>query len=345
MAKAKRILIVGDVSHKPVKMFLNQLPKLAKGLMRLGHDARIFSYCSMLSQVSPFKSRKITRRFYKNKIDALLAQQIKHYNPDIIYVSFARVLNAETIVIMRDAAPHAVFIGGDGDPWPKLKKGRIAIAKKLDILVATNNGQFLQDYRDEGVSHCVFLPNMCDPDIDHRYEVGSEWKTNVLWTGTAKHSANKNEILREKLVAEIAKRQDVTLYGCLGKPQIGGIEYLYAISGAKIGAHINAANNVSMYHSDRLTHYLSCGTCVLSKKIPDSQLLFQDGEHLRYFNTNEEFFDLTDYYLSHENERKKIADAGMKHCHAEFNSTKIAGYILELIEKGTYSAPWNTDIL
>lgn len=342
MAKAKRIFIVADISHKPIKMFLNQMPKLAKGFMRLGHDTRIFSYCSMLSQLSSFKNKKIKKLFYKKHVDALLAKQIKNYKPDIIYVSFARVLNAETITTMRSAAPKAVFIGGDGDPWPKLKKDRVETAKKLDILTATNDGQFLQDYRDAGVPLCIFMPNMCDPDIDHRYQVSPEWWTDILWTGSAKHHADTSEDFREKLVTELAKRNNCTLYGCFGRPKIGGIDYLHAISGAKIGVNVNAYGPVKFCHSDRLTQYLACGTFVMEKRFDGCNLLYKDNTHLRYFDTIEEFFDLADWYLSHEQEREKIADAGMQHVHTEFNSTKIAGYILGLIEKGNYRSPWTS---
>lgn len=340
MAKTKRILIVADISHKPIKMYLNQMPKLAKGFIRLEHDVRIFSYCSMLSQLTFFKSKKLTRLFHKKRVDSLLAKQIRNYLPDIIYVSFARVLDAETIMAMREAAPKAVLIGGDGDPWPKLKGDRIETTKKLDILTATNDGQFLQDYRDAGVQLCAFMPNMCDPDIDHRYEVGPEWQTDILWTGSAKHHADTSEDFREKLVTELAKRNNCTLYGCFGRPTIGGIDYLHAISGAQIGVNVNAYGPVKFCHSDRLTQYLACGTLVMAKRFDSCNMLYKDNVHLRYFDTIEEFFELADWYLNHEEERKKIADAGMQHIHTEFNSVKIAEYILELVEKGTYNAPW-----
>jgi len=346
MAKAKRIFIITDISSKPIKMFLNQMPKLSKGFVRLGHDVRIFSYCNALQQISPFKSRAITKRFYKSKVDKSLAEQIKNYKPDIVYVSFARALNAKTITTMRNAAPNAVFIGGDGDPWPKLQKdGRIDTAKELDILMATNDGQFLQDYRDAGVPLCAFMPNMCDPDIDHRYEVGPEWKTDILWTGTVKHHADAGDSIREEVLTELPKRKNCSLYGCFDKPQIGGINYLYTISGARIGVSINAVNSIRLYHSDRFTHYLACGTFVLAKRVPDTNLLFEDGVHLKYFDTAEEFFELADYYLNHEEKRKKLANAGMKYAHEQFNSVKIAGHILDLIEKGTYNAPWNANVV
>jgi spore maturation protein CgeB len=342
MLKPKRIFIVADISSKPVKMFLNQMPKLAKGLIRLGHDARIFSYCDALRQLSPFKSKTLTSRFYKSKVDRLLANQIKDYKPDIVYVSFARVLDVETIDVMRKSAPNAVFIGGDGDPWPKLQKNRIDIAKKLDILTATNDGEFLQDYKDSGVPLCVFLPNMCDPDIDHRYDVGPEWQTNILWTGAAKHHADSSETVREEIVKKLSRRGDCRLYGCFGRQKIGGINYLYAISGARIGVNVNAVNSIRFYHSDRFTHYLACGTFLLGKRVPGTDMLAKDGQHLRYFDEIDEFFDLVDWYLTHEDERKKIADAGMKLAHEQFSCTKIARYILDLAEKGTYCAPWTS---
>jgi len=290
--------------------------------------------------LSPFKSRTLSACFYEKKVDRQIAQLAAHYQPDIVYISFARVLNAETITTVRNAVPKAVFIGNDGDPWPKLQGNRIGTAKELDILMATNDGEFLQDYRDAGVPNCMFMPNLCDPDTDHRYEVSEKWKTDILWTGKASHHADTSESFREKLLIELAARDNCAIYGCFGRPQIGGIDYFYAISGAKIGVNVNAYRPVRSCHSDRLTHYLACGTFVMARRIPDGDLLFADGVHLRYFDTIEEFFELADRYLKNDAERRKIADAGMKWVHEQFNCVKIAGYILELAEKGCYSAPW-----
>ncbi len=342
MSKAKRILIVADIGLKPIKMFLDQMPKLAKGFIRLGHDVRLFSYCSTLSQVSPIESKTFASLFYKSKVDDLLAATVGSYKPDIVYVSFARVLDARTVARMRQAAPNAVFIGGDGDPWPQHHKNRVETAKELDILTATNDGEFLQVYKDAGIRRCVFMPNMCDPDVDRRYEVSNDWKSDILWTGKAGHHAGTGNTLREELVRELAKRENCTLYGCCGREKIAGISYLYAISGAGIGVNANSCKPARLYSSDRLTHYLACGVFVLAEKMPDGDLLFEDGRHLRYFESVDDFFELADWYLEHETERKKIADAGMEHAHKEFNSVKIAGYLLDLVEKGSYSAPWLT---
>ena len=69
-------------------------------------------------------------------------------------------------------------------------------------------------------------------------------------------------------------------------------------------------------------------------------LTYHEKNVKRYFDTVEEFFDLAKWYLEHEEERKKLANAGMQHAHTEFNCEKIAEYTLDIIEKGDYNAPW-----
>lgn len=342
MNHCKRILIVADQSVKPIKFYIDQMPKLAKGFIRLGHDARIFGYSAALARLSPFKSRRLSSMFYKQKVDALLCRLAREYQPDLVYISFAKYLDAQTIQRLRESVPAASFVGGDGDPWPSHEIGRIETAKELDLLLATNNGSFLDEYRQAGVKKGVFLPNMIDPDLDYRYKVASSMQSDILWTGTLQHSGGHGDPIRERLIRKISQLPHSRIYGCLGQPKVEGLNYLHAISGAKIGIHCTCVNNVSMCHSDRITQYIACGTLVLAKRVPDTNLLFKDGAHCRYFDTVEECLGLIDYYLKHEDERIRIADAGMCYCHEHYNSQKIAGHILDLLEHGKYTAAWGT---
>jgi len=150
--------------------------------------------------------------------------------------------------------------------------------------------------------------------------------------------------LRYEIVRRLSEKPNAKVYGAAKATMVDGIDYFHAISGAKIGLSINIVNDVEFYHSDRLINYLACGTFVLAKRVPESELLFKDGVHLRYFDEADEFFDLADWYLRHDEEREKIAKAGMQRAHTEFNCEKIAKHMLDLIETGTYDAPWK-DVL
>jgi len=340
MNRPKRILFIYETDYKPAKIFQNQIHKLAKGFVRLGHDARVFNYVDALSMISPLRNKKLRSLLWKARVDELLAEQIRIYEPDIVHTSFPRFFDGATLACVRQAAPNAVLVGQDGDPWPKLQGNRIETAKGLDIVMATNDGEWLQDYRDAGVPVCSFIPNTCDPDIDRRYGVTDQWKSDILWIGKPGHRANKAERFREELVRKLAERPDCRIYGCCERPQIGGADVLYAISGARIGVNVNAYGPVRLAHSDRLTRFLAGGTFVLAKRFPGCDLLYREGQHLRYFDRTAEFFELVDWYLGHEQERRQIADAGMKWVHEQFNCVQIARCMLELVEKGRYIAPW-----
>jgi len=311
-----------------------------KGFIRLGHDVQRFGYRNIMTQCSPLPNKGIARRFGKKKADSLLVEQVRRYHPHIVFILSMKYLDAKTVIAIRDAAPDAVLISRDDDPFPEKNPGRISIARQTDIVITTSSGRFLKTYKDAGVPRCAFIPNTCDPDIQHQYDVEEKWKTDIIFTGKAEHTRLERNGERYYLVHTLSKMPNTKLYGCLGNVRVEGVEAFYAISGAKIGLSINIVNDVRLYHSDRLINYLACGTFALAKRVPDTDLLFEDGEHLKYFDTPEEFFELAEWYLKHDQEREKIAKAGMERAHSEFNCKRIAKLLLDLIETGTYNAPW-----
>jgi spore maturation protein CgeB len=339
--KMKRIFIICDVDENSKVIVRTERYHWLKGLIRLGHDIQIFNYKSALMSESLIRCRTFTGIFAKNKTDEMLAEQVKQYQPDIVLFIALRYLDAQTARKIRTAAPYPKYVARDNDWYPANNKHRIALAKEMDIMIASNAGTWLKDYKDAGVPLCAFLPNPCDPDIQRPYDdPNGKYKTDIIFTGKALHSKNENDLDRYNIMKRLSEMPNARIYGDFGKSKIGGIEAFKAISNAKIGLSINSANDVRLYHSDRFIMYLSCGTFVLAKRVPDTELLFKDGVHLRYFDTTEEFFELADWYLKHDYERKKIAQAGMEHAHKELNCTKIAGHLIDLIEKGTYDAPW-----
>lgn len=339
--KSLKILIIADTAHKPKTIYIDQVPKLAKGFVRLGHDVRSLSCSGILSELSVLKSRSLTRILYKNKMDDRLCDYAKQYMPNVIVVAFPRVFDKTSLMHIREHLPSSVFVGIDGDLWPERNHNRLETSELLDILLATNNGSSLEAYRQAGIAKCLFMPNVCDPDIEYRYQVNNLNRCDILWTGKVRHTGGGDE-LRQDIVRQLSSRAGTRLFGCLDLAPIGGLDYLHAISGAKIGISINADNTIPLYHSDRFTHYAACGTMVLAKRVPQTELLMEDKKHVVYFDSAEECMELADWYLAHEAERKKIADAGMERCHTLFNSTRIAGYMLDVISMGQYQSPWGT---
>lgn len=340
MPNAKRVFVIANFKEESPQSVRIERRRWIKGLIRLGHDVQRFSYRNIMQQASLIKNKRFVQRFAKKRTDDILLQNVRSYHPDIVLVLSMKYLDENTIAAMHQAAPQAVFVGRDNDPFPEKRPDRIAISRQMHIVVATNAGKWLSVYKEAGVPVCAFIPNPCDPDIQRPYEVDEKWKSDIVFTGKAELKGADCDISRYELLQKLSKMPNAKLYGCFGNPKIDGIETFYAISGAKIALSINRANHVRLYHSDRLVNCIACRTFTLAKRVPDSDLLFQDGVHLRYFDTVEEFFDLADWYLRNDEEREKIAKAGMERAHKEFNCVKMAQYLLDLIEKGRYDARW-----
>jgi hypothetical protein len=338
-ASSMRVFFVADTKEFTPKFFLDALRKYVKGFVRLGHDAQVFSCNHALSAVSPIAWQALSRRHCQTRVIEVLTRQLQLYRPDLVFVGLPKMVDAHTLSLMRQCTPKAFFVGIETDVRPELRPGRVEAASKLDLLFTTFGPNGQQALRRAGVN-CVFMPNPCDPDVERRYEVAGQWHSDVIFTGKLKHRRTHTDPVREEILSRLARTENCVVHGCSGRPFLGGMDYYYAISGAKMALSINLANDIQLYHSDRLTHYLACGTLVLARSVPESERMFQDGVHLRYFNSGDQFFELIERYLGDRAAREKIARSGMDWMHSEFNSVKIVQHILEAVETGSYHAPW-----
>ena len=319
---------------------LNNSRMLAKGFVRNGHDVQQFSYREALMNLSPVPSKKWAARLAKGKTDRLLTELAKHYSPDMVLITAFKLLDADTVRQLRDAARGATFVCWYGDGPGAVDPRVQEVVRHCDWFLATSGGPLLQQFKEAGVSHCAFMPNPADADIEYPRPTDQRWRSEMLFTGKLSHSRHAREPIREGLIETLIARNKMTVWGCLRRPRLVGIDYLNAICGAKMVLSINITNNVRFYHSDRLIHCLACGAFVLAKAVPDSELLFADGAHLCYFDSVEQCLDLVDRYQADPVGRQKIARAGMARAHESFGCEKLARHIVDLVQEGQYLEDW-----
>lgn len=346
MTLPRRIFIIGDFKDDSPTSISIERRHWVKGFIRAGCDVQRFSYADVMRQFSFFGSKRIAQAFARRKTEAALLTQVKAYRPDIVMVLIMKDIAPECIDAMRELAPRATFIGRDVDWLPQMNPQRMAIAQKLDIVIATNAGPWLHEYKKIGVPRCAFIPCPCDPDIQHPYPVEPALQTDIIFTGKIVHGKNKSaaDPDREIILKKLLEMPNARVYGGDGKNKILGVDAFAAISNAKIALSITAINTVRMCHSDRFVNCISCGTLTLAKRVPDTELLFEDKKHVRYFDTSAEFFELAEWYIKHDDSRRQIAQAGMDRAHKEFNCAKMAQHTLDVIDKGAYNAPWSAII-
>ena len=336
-----RIYLIDDFKETSLRSSLTFAHKLQKGLLRCGHDVMPFSYRDIQRQYSFFHYCSFLKSINRKNSLRVMVSQVRDYQPDvIIFRSAVRKLGQEYILAAQEAAPNAKIVCLSISISLSVHPNILECARDADLFVTTSAGRNLCEYKEAGIKKCAYIPYPCDPDIECRYEVGPEWKSDLIFTGQITRQIAGQDPMRAELIQRLAAEKGLKVWGSMGNPKIYGIDYLRAISGSRIGISINEFNDVPLCHSNRFFNYLACGTMVLAKYVPDSEILFADGEHLRYFSTIEECMELADYYLAHDEERRAIAEAGMKRSHELFNCSEMAQDIISLIETGSYDKPW-----
>ncbi len=340
MTASMKILLIGDFRHGHPGTLWSNLRKFSKGFQRLGHDVLEFSYPNMLLQFSPFQSRKLALKLARKRTDQALAQLTRHYQPDIIILMVYKLLDHQTVEMLRAEAPHAVFLFRYSDALHCHDEQVMPIGRLCDWFIPSGAGEDLIKYQQAGLKRIAFLPNPCDPDTEHPAPVDSQWQSNLLFVGKLSHHLIGQDTMRPELIHQLVEKHNMTVWGCLSRPGLVGKEYFDAIRGAKMALSINAFNTISKYHSDRLTHLLACGAFTLARHVPNTECLFRDQEHLCYFHTIEQCLELAERFSKDESARKTIARAGMEHCHREFNGRRLAQYLIELATQGEFKADW-----
>lgn len=335
-----RILIIGDFQNDSPRFIVNNTRKFAKGFVRNGHDVLAFSYREQLFRSSPLKGKTLSTWLAKDKTDDLLVSLSRTHRSEMVLISGFKLVDERTVTRLREALPGAVFMCWYGD----LRRGEdprvSAIARHCDWFTATSAGETLSRYKAAGAKNAAFMPNPADPDVEHPYEAPEPFQSRVMFIGKLAHSLPGQDPMRDELLRQLHQQGILTAWGCFGRPTVDGLDAFYAISGAKIALSINAFNDVPLYHSDRLTRLLACGAFVLAKRVPQTERLFQDGQHLVYFDTGEQCQTLIRQYLTEDAARVRIAAAGMHRAHTAFNAQKLAADFVKLAQGESIEASW-----
>lgn len=99
--------------------------------------------------------------------------------------------------------------------------------------------------------------------------------------------------------------------GSLERGWLYGNDYAKAISGAKIAlCFLN--REVGDEFTVRSFEIPACGTMMLAERTKAHQMLFEEDIEAAYFETAEELLYKVQYYLVHDEMRKRIAEAGYR---------------------------------
>jgi hypothetical protein len=116
-------------------------------------------------------------------------------------------------------------------------------------------------------------------------------------------------------------------------PEMPGHEYAKAIACTRINLGLLVREDVQTTRSVEIP---ACGGFMLAERTDEHRRLFEEGVEAEYFGSDDELLEKCRYYLSHEEERRRIAAAGRARCLRDgySNAGRLAGVLERLRRRG-----------
>lgn len=289
-------------------------------------------------------SYEVTKFDYRAEVNPneKLIEIAKQVEPNIFWFGKAELILPETIKFLRSYFPKAVFCKWAADVRNKPTVHDLGHNEYIDFFFATYGGDYLKAHMSKKMKCACSILAFTDSSYYRQYSVDKAYESNILWTGRRGFGDNK---LRNEVIDQLLKYKEMTdfykiqMFG-IDEEWIGDPDYVRYINGAKIGVGINSFNR-TLYSSDRLGNYMSCGTFYLAHYFVGIEKCFEQGVHLDWFHDLAEFKEKIDYYLKHDEIRERIARAGQLHVLKHFDYYPLVKNILHVIETGKSLYSWD----
>lgn len=274
------------------------------------------------------KNRYVTRLFWRQislPIQREFIKTVAKTKPDLILILKGWFFSPSMLAYMRKAHPETIlFCFNPDNPFNTWHFGsnNSWITKSIPLYDAYFIwGKFLIDQlKSSGAPRVYYLPFAYDPEIDYpvrptpedKAQLGSDivfvgtwdkerefWLSHLtdfnlgIWGGDYWITRCKNKKLRQcyKGNAEHGEFLSKVLASC------------------KISLNILRLQNKTS-HNLRTFESPACGAFVLAERSAEAQGFFAEGKEAAYFSTPAELKEKVIYYLDHQQEREKIAEAG-----------------------------------
>lgn len=320
----------------------------SKNLKKLGHDAEEYIINNEILQKQWAKEKGIKIRFQKDFLRKfryirhlrtkewvykILEEQIKKYKPDIIY---SKNLQLDTSFLQNIKKHTKLLVGQIACSLPPKK-----YFKPYNLIISALP-YYVERFRKWG-KNSEYLPLAFEPTIlpklrktDKQYDV-------VHVGGYGSPFFDERKQILEKAAKTI--KIDFWGYGVDNFDQNNpilknyhgeswGIDMYNTFYNSKICLNCHGDDIVENYAANmRLYEITGVGAMLITDMRKDLSSIFKIGEEIVVYNSAEELIEKVEYYLSHEEERKKIAKAGQERTlrdHAWENRMKK---LLEYVQK------------
>ncbi len=315
-----------------------------RALRRQGHECAVFWRSqSALPWARPGQLR-MTQRLTWGRALSALAARFPYANPDF------RLRNRRLIHFAARFQPDVIILPGDNgvilpETLARLKRDHGATlvygcgtspvvfsrpieraAAPLYDLVVANDFYHAVQWRELGAPRAEVLPmSAIDPEFHYPYALSEDERARYACAVSVVGTLVPARLYSERVAALEALRDfDLGIWSVHEVPPSLRLYYRGAALGEQMLRITRAATIAVNPHGDfmrwggnmRLFEACGVGTFQITDDRPGVHQWFTVGEHLVIYRDPQHLRELVAYYLAHDDERARIAEAGRAHVHA-----------------------------
>ncbi|MFN8589579.1 MAG: glycosyltransferase [Candidatus Eisenbacteria bacterium] len=245
--------------------------------------------------------------------------------PDMVWIEKGLTIEPGTLAAMRARWPHTRLVAFSPDdmfnPRNQSRQWRDGIGL-YDLHVTTKTFN-VSELRAAGARDVFYFDKGFSPEVHRPWPVTPERRAKF---GGDVGFVGWPEAAREKSMRALARHGiPVRIWGpwpkwkrssnllVEGRP-LWDQEYAMALSSFRINLGFLRRVNRDR-HTTRSIEIPACGGFLLAERTDEHLALFREGVEAEFFGDDAELVAKAEYYLAHEEERARIAAAGLARCH------------------------------
>lgn len=262
----------------------------------------------------PNRTRRLIYDYFQDRVDKKILNIAREYDPDLIFVLKAKDIDVEILESLRKIAPTANWYSETMDHWDTISK----IAFHYDYFF--NFDPFLVD-KLTGMGHknAHYLPFCADISKKTEWSEPKKYEHNVIFIG----SYHPTRYAEREYIFDQIKDLGLAIWG--NKAWLGTslVNYYkgYASASEMYKIYNSSKIVINFYLTDvlgvgvnlRPFEITASGSLLINHDIrEDIFKLFEAGKEFISFHGRGDIREKVLFYLSHKDERKKIARSGFE---------------------------------
>ncbi|WP_299319694.1 glycosyltransferase [uncultured Maribacter sp.] len=277
-------------------------------------------------------------------VNKKIKELVSHNTYDIVWIDKGVTINKSTLTFIKCKSPKTSIISYSPDNMALRHNQSLNYLQCIPHYdyIFTNKSYILNEMKNLGAKNIKFIDNMYEDsfhyprklaDIDIK-RLGGE----VGFVGSWEKERCESILFLVKNNIPVKVFGDGKWNNYKGTspyltilPAIFSEDYSKALQAFKISLCFLRKKNYDQ-QTTRTMEIPACGGFMLAERTNEHLNLFEEGKEAVYFSSNKELLEHCKYYLINEDERKKIALAGLERCQTSgYSNNKSIKKMLDII--------------